>query len=123
MSLNWTAWQSDSSSTIDETTRAIGAWRRIQRDPQSIALLRAGVAQTAITVRIEHDNGSATASTGDTRTAVTGRVIVFGIRNHPTLADTDMQQGDRFVWEAREYEVKTVRPQLGEIQVLCEVME
>ena len=33
------------------------------------------------------------------------RAVVFGVRNHPTVADTDIQRGDRFVVGATEFEV------------------
>lgn len=122
MTLDYGAWIGGNTSAIDEETRAAQAWRRIQRSSESITVKRAGVKQSAITVRIEHGNG-ANALRTENRVNVTGQVVVFGIRNHASLADTDIQAGDKFVWEQREYEVRTLTLVPGEIQALCEVME
>ena len=48
------------------------------------------------------------------------RAVVFGVREHPTVADTDIQRGDRFVMGATEFEVIGVIEAPGEVQAICE---
>ena len=48
------------------------------------------------------------------------RAVVFGLRHHPTIADTDIQRGDRFVVGATEFEVIGVIVSVGDVQAICE---
>jgi hypothetical protein len=48
------------------------------------------------------------------------RAVVFGVQNHPTIADTDIQRGDRFLLGETEFEVMAVIRAPGEAQALCE---
>jgi hypothetical protein len=52
--------------------------------------------------------------------APTRRVVVFGIRGHESLADTDLQEGYRFVYLGDEYRVNDLILTHGEVQALCE---
>ena len=48
------------------------------------------------------------------------QAVVFGVRGHPMIADTDIRRGDRFVVGATEYEVLGVSEAAGEVQAVCE---
>lgn len=109
-----TAWSDDYDPAYD-FARIIGD------KTTSITVTRNGVAQTAQTVRIE------TMARGDTTITVNGRTheidaIVFGYNGHPTISDTDLQPGDRFVVDGARYEVIVVAVSLPDVlEAMCEV--
>lgn len=106
--------------TISASTRAVRAWQRIQDNPTSIVIMRGSTDLTAQTVRIEPVL-SAREATGDAGTAAVQRMIVFGIEDHPTLADTNVAKGDRFVLNSvDEYRVMDVVRYPGEVQATAE---
>ncbi len=79
---------------------------RIAERTTSIALIRAGVVQAAQDMRIEIDTepDNEVIQSGNARLS-TSFVILLGYKNHPTVTDTDIQRGDRFVFESRSYSV------------------
>lgn len=113
------AWLGTGTS-IGESERAALAWRRIQHKPLSIVLKTAtGANRAAQIVRVESDT-SASLSTSTAGAGATRRVIVFGIRNHPILVDTEMAEGDRFVYLDDVYTCVDTIVTLGEIQGVFE---
>ncbi len=106
------------SLPIGEADRAAAAWSRIQDKPTSIIIVRDGVAQTAQTVRIEYGNVSNEVQTAIGRNSVQD-VVIFGIRNHLTLPDTDIRRGDTINIQSARYEVESILHTLGEVQALC----
>jgi hypothetical protein len=113
------AWLGDTAA-IPETERAALAWRRINDKPTSVAFrTAAGATVAAQTVRIESDN-SATAAESAAGAAAKRKVIVFGVRNHATVADTDIREGYRFVYLNDEYRCVDTIVTLGEIQGVFE---
>lgn len=111
---NWLA----RSSPINEADRAAAAWSRIQDKPTSVIVLRNGVARTAQTVRIEYGNISNELQSNIGRNSVQD-VIIFGIRNHATLPNTDIQRGDTINIHSARYEVESIIHTLGEVQAQC----
>lgn len=107
--------------SINEAWRAADAWRRIQDKPTSITVERDGTDLPAQTVRLEADSGGrVVAGMGGVQHLI--EAVVFGIRDHATLADTDLQPGDRFVASGIAYEVIMVSPALlGELQAYAKV--
>ncbi len=106
-----------------EAARALDAWARISDRAVTITIQRGAETLDAQTVRIEF--GDSAREDLDLRrglNVVPGvqRVVVFGVRNHPTVADTDIQRGDRFVVGATEFEVLGVIGAPGEVQAICE---
>jgi hypothetical protein len=100
--------------------RAQVEWARIQDKPTSIQLDRRGVTQAAQTVRIELDNtiSNATSDAGD---STSRRATIFGIKDHPTLPDTDIRLWDVFILDSVEYTVTQVNRQMhGAIQAYAE---
>lgn len=107
----------DSTGTIASSAeRAITAWRRIVDRPTQVTLDRLGVAQT---MRVEFDD-TATEQNNDMRTIGHQYLVVFGVRDHPVIADTDIQWADRFVLDNVEFEVMALIKPPGEVQALCE---
>lgn len=111
---NWT------TTTSRQSSRAIDAWNRIQEKPSSIIVRRNGVDQAAQTVRVEYDS-TVVKPAGSSIDAAQGRIVVFGVRGHPTVADTNIQRADEF-WlddpEASHYVVDSVIGQTGEVQAI-----
>ena len=109
---------------IDEGTRAAAAWNRIQDRPTSITLYRSGSALAAQTVRLEYSE----ASTSSERQGVAGQpserqLIIFGVRNHATVAKTDIERGDLLKFEEANYKIIDVINLPGEIQAYTERLQ
>lgn len=115
------AWLSDTTA-IPATERAALAWKRINDKPTSVTFRSAtGSTVAAQLVRIESDN-TATAAESAAGSAAKRKVIVFGVRNHPTVADTDIKEGYRFVLLNDEYKCVDTILTLGEIQGVFEAI-
>ena len=96
--------------------RAQDAVKRIGEKPASVVFRRAnGTTLAAQTVRLELDN-RASLSTSTAGSAPRMGVIVYGIRGHATLPDTDMKEGYRFNYGADAYRIEDIILQSGEIQ-------
>lgn len=114
---DFAAWRDDTAA------RAEAAWGRIQQHSTRITIRRAGAPIAEQTVRI--GLSSSAREDMDVRrglNVVPGvqRAVAFGIRSHPTVPDTDIQHGDRFIVGATEYEVIGVVTLPGEVQAFCE---
>ncbi len=120
---NFDTWAgTDYAEVLDAEGRAAYAWRRIQDRPTSITLTREGTGVLAAQdVRIESDNTvSDTTSTGtNTQTAIQ-KLTVFGVRDHATVPDTNIQRSDRFRINGVNYEVMSLMTPPGEVQAICE---
>lgn len=103
-------------------SRAADAWTRILAKSTSIEVLRNKTTLAAQMVRIETDtNTTEVRGEGDSSSA-RQRVIVFGIRNHPTQPDTDLKRNDRFAVNGVQYKVLHLVFQTGELQAQCEAL-
>lgn len=107
----------------NEQARAIEAWARIGAQPTAIIIKRGTGMLDEQTVRVEY--GDSAREDLDVRRGLNivpgvQRAVAFGVRNHPTAADTDIERGDRFVLGATEFEVIAVIPAPGEVQAICE---
>jgi hypothetical protein len=116
---DFAAWVAEERDRV----RALDAWQRIQEQPTTILIRRGGETLAAQTVRIEM--GDSAREDLDVRRGLNvmpgvQRAVVFGVRKHPTVRDTDVQRGDRFVVGATEYEVIAVTEAAGEVQAACE---
>lgn len=100
---------------LSAAARAILAYRRIMDRSSSIVLRREVADLSAQTVRIEYSS-SASESQGETGEAGQRGVVVFGVKDHPTVTDTDIARGDRFSIGNAVYEVTDVNEVPGEIQ-------
>ena len=105
-----------------ESAQSILAYQRINDNPTSVSFRKPnGTTLDPQTVRIESYNTaretSSVATTGPAR-----RVIIYGIRNHPTLTDTNIAEGYRFVHTNDEYRVIDTMLAPGEIQGIAEAV-
>ncbi len=100
--------------------RASAAWNRIQDKPTSVTVLRGNETLAAQTVRLEYRAMPGEAA-GGAGLASVRRVVVFGVRDHATAANTDLKKGDRFVLNgSQEYRVIDVVVYPGELQATAE---
>ncbi len=107
-------------STV-EATRAVLAWNRISRKPTSVVFKKPDGTSTATqTVRIEPYSTSDVEATDVSGTTESRRYIVLGVRNHPTVPDTDINVGYMFGINKERFRVVDLILQPGEIQAVCE---
>ena len=127
MSVNFDSWLAGSNyilPTPAETTaeRAANAWRMINDNPSSVAFKKPdGTVLAAQTVRLERDNRASLAQSA-AGNAPRANLIVFGVLDHPSIADTDMDEGYRFNANGDAYRIIDVIRTLGEIQGVAEAI-
>lgn len=127
MSIDFESWLGGTTPllptpTEDAPLRAVGVWRRILDKPSSVTFRTAlGASVAAQTVRLEWDN-TASLIASEAGSAPRALLIVFGVRSHPTIADTDMAEGYRFNFEGDAYRIIEVIKSIGEIQGVAEVV-
>jgi len=125
MSISLSSWFGVASAlaptpTATEAQRAALAWKRIQDKPASVAFkTAAGTTLAAQTVRLESDS-NASQATSAAGLAPVRRVVVFGVRNHATVADTNMAEGYRFVYGSDQLRIVDIILTLGEVQGIGE---
>lgn len=100
------------------TIYAARVWLRIQRNGTGITLRRAGSFLSEQMLYLSYDNGASLVG-GEDAAATTYRrkVVLLGVRGHATVADTDVQQGDRFGLDGVNFAVESVIPTPGGVQV------
>lgn len=110
------AWRGSSAPNAAwrDGDRTYDVARLIAEQATSITVERKvnGVKSTlaAQTVRLDYMSDSPAESFTDTASLAALGVVVLGYKNHPTIADTDLQRGDRFFTGGRLYEVVEVFP-------------
>lgn len=128
--LNLSDWMNATQKTqaqraMREALRAAHAARRIADKFEELTEVAfknaAGTLLDAQEVRIESDN-SATPAESAAGAAPKRKVIVYGIRDHATLPDTDIKEGYRFVYNGDEYRCVDVIDTLGERQGVFEAV-
>ncbi len=106
--------------TETEAQRAARAWRRIGDKPTSVTFKKPnGTTLAAQTVRLESDN-SASLAESEAGAAPRRKLIIFGVRNHATVTDTDIAEGYRFISGNDLYRVVDIITTLGEVQGVAE---
>lgn len=123
MSLDFSAWLGGfSTDAISAEERAIAAWNRVLRKPESVVIRRGSSTLSAQTVRVEFKNTSNEIRVTDANAETTERnVVVFGVKDHPNdaVADTNIQSGDRFGLDGERFLVYDIVLYPGEIQATC----
>lgn len=110
---------------INVSQRAEDAWRRINRHPSSIAFDRKGTLLADQTVRVEYSSSVTERSSDGAGRSSKRDVVIFGVRDHAIVADTDIQRGDTF-WvqvsaeKRQQFRVVDVLLLPGEIQAGAE---
>lgn len=93
-------------------------------EPVSITVVRGATALSPQTVRIESWVNRQRPGEGESGTTGLMDGILVGYKGHPTIADTDLQLGDRFVAEGINFEVMIMFPGIkGEVQALLRIRE
>ena len=116
------AWLNDTSTLgVTAADRAVDAWQRIQDDPVTVAVHRAGAFDHNEIVRLEWDNSTNALPQQENTVAVLTRVTAFGVVGHPAVAvtDTDIEEGDEIALSGEVYQVKDVLQPPGEAQARC----
>lgn len=124
MTINFDAWLGETGALQppDAAARAVAAYRRIQDKPSSVAFVTpAGASVAAQTVRIEYDDSAARVES-DAGNTGRRRLVIFGVRDHPTIADTVVDTGYRCRIDAKNFAVIEVIKTIGEIQAIAEAL-
>lgn len=82
-------------SNIVPAERAVDAWQRVQRDPTEITIVRHDTTLAAQTVRVVMGTET-NEREGQVGATLRRMGVVFGVRGHATVADTDIRADDRF---------------------------
>lgn len=122
MAIDIGAWFSSGGGepAAQEATRAALAYKRILDKKTDVAFRTpAGTILAAQPVRIESDSTSSPTTSAAGKNA-SRRVVVFGIKGHSSVANTDIQVGYRFVTGGEELRCVDVILTLGELQAIFE---
>lgn len=100
---------------VNSDQRAILAYRRIQDKPTTITLWREEAEMDPQIVRIEwrtivNDRND------DVSESTYRELTIFGVRDHDTVDDTDIKNGDLFVLYGDTYEVQDVAEYTGSVK-------
>lgn len=111
--LDFDKWLSDTTllrNWVGDKSRPASVGNIILDDPSSIMIERDnGTTLAAQTVRLAtYTAASELGFLFDTGLLRTQGFVLLGYKNHPTVTDTDIQTGDRFVWNSRICEVEKV---------------
>lgn len=102
-------------------SRAIDVWRSILGNPFSVTFKTSSATLAAQTIRISYDDSESERASAAGMGAVRP-LLLFGVRGHPTQADTIMDEGFRFVYLNREYRVVDVIALPGELRARGEMV-
>lgn len=118
---SFSAWLGDGGMTApSESVRAALAWRRIGHKSESVQFRTpAGTTLPPQVVRVEHDSGAGTA-TSEAGAGQVRKAVIFGIKGHATLPDTDIKEGYRCVLGGAEYRCVGTLLTIGEVQANME---
>ena len=76
----------------------------------------------AVTQTVRIDMGRGAEQNGENTFITDQGATLFGVKDHPTVDDTDVQHGDRFFVGNNEFEIISVAEYPGEIQAVCQVI-
>ena len=109
------AWAGNSfplSDWSDDVDPGVDNARLVADKSTSITVLRGSSTLSAQTVRIEDLGGRGRQVQIEAGVMAQADMLILGYKGHPTLADTNLQRGDRFVAGGVAYEVIVVTPGL-----------
>lgn len=92
--------------------RAYDTARHIVEQSSSITIVSrlSGSLPGAQTVRLEPLGGVPIEARSGNAVAANADVLIVGYKSHPSIADTDIQRGDRFLYDDQMYTVTQVLP-------------
>jgi hypothetical protein len=118
--MTFQAWlKRNGNRSVDSTQRAIHAWNRIQQNPTPIEVERGGVMQNPQTVRVSYNTRAQEEGFAGGE-SVHLRLVLFGVRDHPDIPDTDLQRGDMVYLNQQAWVVQVIAYYPGQIQALAE---
>lgn len=127
---DYAAWLSEHSRWRDwrdeQNPRPASVGMIITDKPAEITIIRSGVALDEQIVRIDVFGSSVNErlSMGSNAYTNTQRVLVLGYRNHPTIADTDIQTQDEFAFDGNFYRVVKVESSFTDrVEAVAEATE
>ena len=92
MGVDFSLWLSDTAA-IPASGRAAAAWARINDKPTSVTFRKPdGTDLDAQTVRLEYDSRVSESESPAGQTPVR-KLIIFGVKDHDTVTDTDIGEG------------------------------
>lgn len=109
------AWSTDEFPLADwlgDVDRGADTALLISEQPVSISVLRGSTALAAQTVRIDALRTPRQVQAEGGEVIMTDALVV-GYAGHPTIADTDLQPGDRFKVDGRAYEIVGILPAMA----------
>lgn len=117
-------WLGTGTEEIDPQSRAVDAWKVIQRSPHTITIQRGGSDLSAQVVGIEFDNQSGMQGevAGAGGKSARRSCIVFGVKDHPSITNTNILRGDKFRLNGTDYRVVQVITPPGEVQATAEAL-
>lgn len=104
---------------IPRSDIAVMAWQRLLDRPTNVYLKRGTTNLPVQKVRIDLDDTS-TERLGPTSNLAKLTGVLFGIMDHPTIPNTNIQRGDTFTYYNVKYEVLGLIYTPGEIQAIIE---
>lgn len=117
------AWLADNADAPVASERAVDAWRRINDKPTSITVNRDGTTLSAQTVRIEYSESERIVTGEANGMSAIRDVVIFGVKGHPTVANTDLKYGDLFTYDGQIFQVLFPISTIGEIQAVAEAVK
>ena len=121
MGVDFALWLSDTAA-IPASGRAAAAWARINDKPTSVTFRKPdGTDLSAQTVRLEYDSRVSESETPAGQTPVR-KLIIFGVKDHETVADTDIGEDYRFNYQSDAYRVVDIIYTIGEVQAVAEAI-
>ncbi len=94
----------------DDVDQGVDTARLIADKPTSIVVLRGATTLPAQTVRIEDLTGRGRQYQTEAGQTGEADTLILGYKGHPTITDTNLQRGDRFMAGGQSYEVVIVVP-------------
>ena len=121
MGVDFSLWLSDTAA-IPASGRAAAAWARINDKPTSVTFRKPdGTDLDAQTVRLEYDSRVSESESPAGQTPVR-KLIIFGVKDHDTVTDTDIGEGYRFNYQSDAYRVVDIIYTIGEVQAVAEAI-
>lgn len=105
----------------DDHNRAVDVATLIQDHPTSVAFKRGSTEMSAQTVFVTRKSTAASDVSGPAASVAEADLVLFGVQNHATLDDLDVQRGDVFKLWGTVWRVDLVVEHLpGVIEAHCE---
>lgn len=120
MSIDFNAWVSANQGSSLRTAEDV--WALIQLKPVGITIHRGAMDIAEQTVRVTFSNAERVIKGESSAMSAYRDAVVFGVKGHPTVTDTDIKRGDEFTVYGRGLKVIDMIEVAGGIQAFCEAV-